>query len=826
MAGAKKSKYQQTLAMLEHEDEIFREEACFALGESGNPDFIKPLMGRLLDVEPYVRQAAIVALGKLKAKQAVEQIIHNLDDSKPGIKKAACRTLAKLGEIKSANEIRQLVKNSDNSVKEAAINALGELKDKESIMIITQNLRDENHQIRSAACKALGEIGDKDSANSLLTLLDDPEEAVRNSSAVALGKLKNRAAVNPLIKSLWDGSQKVRISSCTALGNIGDKKAVNHLVTRLGESSNKARNAAGAALVKLGMDELAGAYLGTLSGNQDSLIKLIELNSEGKFNFIPLLTNCLKDPDPNYRKNALLALGKLGDINSIPDIIYFIHDENLNVRSAACVALGDLGESAVTNHLVSALEDGGSLVRESAAIAMGKLDNNNSKINSTLINILGDPSPEVRIAAAQSLGKHGEQELADAFTKALTGNMEAIYTLKRLSESGDNRFLPSMINCLKNPSTEISKFACITLGKIGHPDSIIPLVDCLGSENPDIADSAVDALVETGEESVEPVIESLNSPDFHVRENAAIALGKLKDKRALEPLLKAINDPIPGVCKACCFALGELGEPKAFEPLIKRLDDYSEIKAAACNALGSLGDHRAIPFLIDQLGDFDPNVRNAAAYALGNLEEKRFADAFMGTLSGDEGSREDLISIASNGDLRMIDPLKKLADKRSLGERVISVLNDISIQSESIKDNIICRKDLTRFTIKIIKTKFRDQYNCICCRKCGNASDAVNNITKIVAAMDETMEDDIEIRDGIIRVNQLKRKELCDFDEVRIAKADDFDVQSFCIKVRNDLDDYHVGRYREIKCFIKKNSKLEINTIRNLEETFSVSIEE
>jgi HEAT repeat protein len=73
------------------------------------------------------------------------------------------------------------------------------------------------------------------------------------------------------------------------------------------------------------------------------------------------------------------------------------------------------------------------------------------------------------------------------------------------------------------------------------------------------ADS-VRALVGIGEPAVEPVIRALGAEDPQIRENAAVTLGKIKDKRAVEPLIKLVLDEVWEVESAANSALFTIGE--------------------------------------------------------------------------------------------------------------------------------------------------------------------------------------------------------------------------------------------------------------------------
>ncbi len=108
-----------------------------------------------------------------------------------------------------------------------------------------------------------------------------------------------------------------------------------------------------------------------------------------------------------------------------------------------------------------------------------------------------------------------------------------------------------------------------------------------------------------------------------VRKEAAQALGKLGDKRAVEPLIAVVGNGDASGAYAV-EALGEIGDPRAVEPLLALLagdDSYARCRRAA-EALGGIGDARAVEPLIAALsvvGDGRLGGRRIAARALVDL---------------------------------------------------------------------------------------------------------------------------------------------------------------------------------------------------------------
>lgn len=103
------------------------------------------------------------------------------------------------------------------------------------------------------------------------------------------------------------------------------------------------------------------------------------------------------------------------------------------------------------------------------------------------------------------------------------------------------------------------------------------------------------------------------------RMEAAKALSRSRDPRALAPLLAVLADANRDVRWAAIEALGDLGDRRAVPALVeylKRPEAYRWGKRLAASALGAIGDPAALEPLLGLLADEDPFVRRAAAMAL------------------------------------------------------------------------------------------------------------------------------------------------------------------------------------------------------------------
>jgi len=145
---------------------------------------------------------------------------------------------------------------------------------------------------------------------------------------------------------------------------------------------------------------------------------------------------------------------------------------------------------------------------------------------------------------------------------------------------------------------------------------------------------AYSAVLELGrlgdDKAVDLLIESLGRRDGVTR-SAARELGKMRNERAIAPLVGLLGDR--EVNQAAAEALLSFGE-KAVLPLVEVLKSGNgEAREKAAFALGELRDKRAVEPLVQVMQTDDVYaVRTAAATALGHLKDARAVWVLVATL--------------------------------------------------------------------------------------------------------------------------------------------------------------------------------------------------
>ena len=155
---------------------------------------------------------------------------------------------------------------------------------------------------------------------------------------------------------------------------------------------------------------------------------------------------------------------------------------------------------------------------------------------------------------------------------------------------------------------------------------------------------AMEKAIERGDVDLLSKIVVDNKISDYPRKQAAKALGKIGDPRAIQPLLAAIkNTPDKRLTniddhtrKLFARCLGQIGQP-AVDPLIATLKSpLALMRLHAVQALGHTGDFRAMEPLIVALNDSEESMRSAAAEALGHIGDKSAIEPLVSALSDEE----------------------------------------------------------------------------------------------------------------------------------------------------------------------------------------------
>jgi HEAT repeat protein len=277
---------------------------------------VDPLIAKLQDPVPLVRQRAAEALGLLKDRSAVGPLVRALLDAGCGVRAQAAEALGQIRSVRALAPLTAALADPEAFVRRKAVAALGALRDPE-------------------AAAALGR-----------RLSADPDEAVRLGAAQALARLEGEEARRLLLE---------------ALNDPGQPRAV---VLRVNELLGRGER-----------DLVVDVHLANLTRPPgDGLLRSVArwVRPGGR-----KLNARAHDLEVRKRQNAAESLGELGDGRAVGPLLQVLQDrrEESEVRAVAATALGKLGDLRAVEALLRAATDHKEKwsVREQSRAALQKL---------------------------------------------------------------------------------------------------------------------------------------------------------------------------------------------------------------------------------------------------------------------------------------------------------------------------------------------------------------------------------------------------------------------------------------------------------------------
>ncbi len=630
------------------------------------------------DYNEQVRSACARALGEIGNVQAVDPLVRALErDEKSYVREACARALGNVGKAlvkpifdtmnKGGVEERQQAADSWSKLRPRLVEPL--------ITALEDKRYDPDHNdVRGAAASSLGKIGDPLTVGLLMDCLNDEKASVRAAAVRSLGEIGDPQAIEPLVECLADyrydpDHHNVRGVAAEALDSLGwnptrDENGARYYIAKRQYDQC------------LALGRVSIAPLMKVFSDADKVLRMEAIETIVKYGklVVPPLIGCLNDHKSQVRSSAATALGDIGDLQALEPVMFLLaEDMKPSVREAAALALGGLGDRHAVGQLVKSLGANPDYpeVRVAVATALGELGDPRSL--RALLVALGDKKSSVRQAAATALGQLGQKEAVDPL-------IQAMCDFRRDPDGNDVR--GASAEALERIGWEPARDEVAAYYYIARKDydsasalgqtAVVPLFVAMSKDSEDVCRNASRAMSAIGHPAVEMLVRCLWDEQPHVRREAALALGEIREKRAVEPLIRAVVDSDDFVRAACAWALGNIGDvsainpltdtlnydkksivreaaaralglisPKVLKPILQAMQDPKEsVAEAAKNAWGKVGEVVVEP-LIDALEDYSEDkdgndVRGAAAEALGRIGDPRALELLSYSVVGDK----------------------------------------------------------------------------------------------------------------------------------------------------------------------------------------------
>lgn len=580
------------------EDKVLdvRLDAARALGRGGSERAVSPLVEWLSDPEVRIRVAAAEALGEIGGPQAKAALTRSLGDLDHGVRQRAVRALGAIGKRGDASVVTALLPRLTDDkadVRREAVEQLEALADRRALIPLVTAFADNHPEVRKSAVRAVGRFGEDSVVPALLRLLRDPSEEVRSAAVGSLGSVGSPQAIGALSDVLSSGNDQFRSKVAYALGQIArhpaagkaGEAALAQLVGALATGS--LRSAAAEALRVAGpaaTPALLRHLAGKIPGDPTTAVRLLSR---------------AKDPRATAALTAELDRRRV----ALPIVLE---------------ALGATGDPQALVPVLGALTAKDPLIRLAAMNALRPLLGEDGRASDVLIERLGDTELEVRVLAAEYLGRLRARN-ATAALLALA-SADAPVRLRRaaidaLGEIADERSSEPLLQLLRRGPAPLRAAVATALSATGASATIGPLTALLADPDAELRRYAARALAGALRR-----LRAVGPADIRTAEAAGV-VGAAAVPAAFAALARAAADNHSSVAVTAIFALAASGQPSTL-PALRALATSAapDRRRAALAALADLvattpDAHQALPLALDALAVRDDRVAADAAWA-------------------------------------------------------------------------------------------------------------------------------------------------------------------------------------------------------------------
>jgi len=385
-------------------------------------------------------------------------------------------------------------------------------------------------------------------ADIALVLLRDVEFASRDSLVQLMVRLPDHLIVPRLIDFVQDirGEipRKVRVDALRALASMNRPYLLDFILEHFYLLAPEPAQGLAANLAQAYGKELDTAVT-RLIGNDDASVRaaiIIALPATENKDFLKLIRPAIDDADPTVRSAAISALVLFGDSRSLHNALARLRDPVEEVRVAAAEAIGRAGSEDLVRELSGLIDDENEMDSVKRAALAGLAVSERDAATDLLIDAL-----------------HGHQELAD-------------FVLDALASKTESRQLSYLLEKFKDADSLLREKLTLAFRRMGeHGEGA--LLGLLREEIGSIRPYVAQVLEEVG--FVENTIRKLTHRDPTVRRDAATKLSLVGTNAAFRGIVRAARDPDEEVRVQVVRALEKL-ETDAGKEILRSLQSDPE----------------------------------------------------------------------------------------------------------------------------------------------------------------------------------------------------------------------------------------------------------
>jgi HEAT repeat protein/energy-coupling factor transporter ATP-binding protein EcfA2 len=452
----------------------------------------------------------------------------------------------------------------------------------------------------------------------------------------ALGHMGGDKATSILRTLLQDKLSIVRHKAAYWLGQLRDERSVSQLASALKDTDEQVITNATNALIEIRTQEAVAAVIDAAQSENTKVraTAVFRLGIVRGDEALDIVEEILAGDEREIRLKAVEALGFIGGDRALSILHTLFQGGDFGTRITSVRTAGRCGEEAI-DFLLAALRDSTGEVRMSVVDALAKIDG--KRFVDVFIDRLRDPHPYVRQHAAMALDMIADRKAIPALLIALEEKSQLDIGANHrggvlgsvahaLQHYRDEHVVQALIKLLReDKGNQGAANAAIALGRIGDKRAVEPLLEVLQNSFNYLRAHVAEGLGLLGDKrATMPLIAVLQDEDDIVRMYVVEALGRIKDERAVEALLGALQFPGTGSEEAA-LALRFFDGPVFAEQLSKALSNQNQFVRR--KAVSYVGYYCVDPTLLEQISDIaetdsDDFVRSTALEAKAKYSNK------------------------------------------------------------------------------------------------------------------------------------------------------------------------------------------------------------
>lgn len=344
--------------------------------------------------------------------------------------------------------------------------------------------------------------------------------------------------------------------------------------------------------------------------------------------------------------DSLSILNDVGNQKHVNHLLLNLYDKDPYLNGRAAITLSHLilrseaNKDEIVNHFlrrICELNDD-KFAANNIAAALGKIASDQHL--EEIIRLIEDEKTINRETLTSALGYSYSELACSALQNFAEQESLAFYAINALGFLGHNCAVKSLINILRSEEDHVLRSrAALALGRIKAQSAFSLLIDSLQDKNEDVRIFSAYALGKIGDKRAALPLLNLvqNENSFEVLSYVITALGELEVSEAADFIETLKIDQDISLRAAVVGVLGDLKQEKLLKQYLSDLlKDSPLIKTKLAKTLRKFRTPTRVEPLLTLLNDRNPEVREAAAKALTEINIPELAEGILMSLSSDD----------------------------------------------------------------------------------------------------------------------------------------------------------------------------------------------